>query len=62
LSGFAIFSDDPIEAGVDHSLAGTDKVLTLSNPGKAFIDPLYRYCNSRPKKRTSKPVLLMGTA
>ena len=26
LSGFAIFSDDPIEAGVDHSLAGSDKV------------------------------------
>jgi hypothetical protein len=25
-SGFAIFSDDPIDAGVDHSLAGSDKV------------------------------------
>ena len=31
LSGFAIFSDDPIEAGVDHSLAGSDKVNNLLN-------------------------------
>jgi hypothetical protein len=28
-SGFAIFSDDPIDSGVDHSLAGSDKVWYL---------------------------------